>query len=118
MDYDFNADSADHLWETHQAFFRTVRARHPELPILIVSAPYQEKNPAEFTARREAIRATYDNARAAGDSRVWFVDGGEFLAGVPWQEYTVDALHPNDMGFARMAAAIEPALRAAMGLYA
>ena len=38
-DYDYNANAIELLSETHRPFFETVRAAHPEIPIVIVSRP-------------------------------------------------------------------------------
>jgi len=86
-----------------------VREANPTLPIVIVSAPNvllkgdERFDYGRFTARREIIRKTYENALAAGDKNVYFVDGGELFEGEEWDGCTVDGTHPNDLGFYRMA---------------
>ena len=45
MDYDHNAQSPKQLADTHEAFFKTVRAAQPELPIIIVSGPRDGRVP-------------------------------------------------------------------------
>ena len=37
MDYDHNAPTAEYLRDTHEAFFKRIREKHPTLPILILS---------------------------------------------------------------------------------
>lgn len=113
-DYDHNAPSVEHLAATHAAFFATIRAARPELPVVMVGRPDFDGNPAESRARREIIRATYDQARANGDARVFLVDGEALFGTSDRDACTVDGCHPNDLGFMRMAEAVRPALAAAL----
>lgn len=112
MDYDHNAPTKEHLAATHEPFFKTIRAAHPDLPIIIVSRP--NVTLAEDDARRAIIKQTYDNAVAAGDGNVWFVDGRKLFGKADRYDCTVDGCHPNDLGFYRMAQAIEPAVKEAL----
>lgn len=105
-DYDHNAPTADWLAETHEPFFKRLRAGLPDTPILILTRPdfvLDEDN----ERRRKIIRATYDNAVAAGDKNVKFFDGYYFFPPSKRYECTVDTIHPNAMGFSYMADAIE-----------
>lgn len=120
MDYDHNAPSAEHLADTHEPFFRTVRAAHPDLPVVFVSRPVffeplRDEEKRDNDRRREIIRKTYENAVAAGDKNVAFVDGGTFADGLPAvlrAGCTQDGVHPSDAGFALMAQKIGAAVRA------
>ena len=111
MDYDHNAPDAEFLQKTHEPFFRIVRSAQPLLPILLISKPDYDKNPPMAQKRREVIRRTYENALAAGDRRVWMLDGETLFGPADRDLCTVDGCHPNDLGFLRMADAIEPVLR-------
>ena len=110
-DYDYNCLSPEHLWQSHKPLFDTVRAAHPALPIILISSPTIIKEPEAFAERRRAVKATYDQAVAQGDINVWFIDGAELLAGPCWDSCTVDGVHPNDLGFYRMAMRIEQTLK-------
>ncbi len=107
-DYDHNAPDDDYLAETHERMFRIIREKQPELPIVILSKPKFEL-PEIDMKRRTVIKATYDNAKAAGDRNVYFLDGPALMA-MAEGEGTVDGVHPNDLGFASMAKALEPLL--------
>ena len=113
MDYDYNAPSAEHLKNTHEKFFRIIREAQPELPIIIVSGP-RAKYP-ESVRRRDIVKATYDNAIAAGDKNVYFVDGLTIFGDVPRKFVTVDGTHPTDLGFYLMYKSILPTLKKALG---
>ncbi len=108
-DYDHNAPDVAHLEATHERMFRIIREKQPKLPIVILTKPKFEL-PEEDQKRRAVIKATYDNAKAAGDTNVYFMDGPTLMA-MAENEGTVDSVHPNDLGFASMAKALEPLLR-------
>ncbi len=114
MDYDYNAPSAEHLEQTHEAFFRIVREARPELPVVIVSSPSVDTDPSRWVERREIVRRTYENAVRRGDSKVWFVDGETLFGTTDRDACTVDGCHPNDLGFLRMARAIRASIEAAL----
>ncbi len=108
-DYDHNAPSAEHLAQTHEPFFQRIRAAHPSLPVLILTMP-KERYTTEIE-RRQVIRRTYENAVRAGDTRVYFLDGETFYGDADRYCCSIDGIHPNDLGFYRMAQVIEPKIR-------
>lgn len=114
LDYDHNAPSAEFLEATHAPFFRAVRDARPELPIVLLSRP-DFWNGADCPRRRDVVRATYAAARAAGDERVFFVDGETLFGREHRDACSIDRCHPNDLGFYRMFQAVLPALQAALG---
>ncbi len=115
MDYDYNAPTAEHLRATHEPFFQTIRAKHPDLPVIFISRPYA--NPEEHAdepLRRDIIMQTYIHAKEKGDTHVYFVDGMHFFAETPREMPTVDLCHPTDLGFYYMTKAIAPVLKEAL----
>ncbi len=115
LDYDHNAPSPEHLRNTHEKLFKAVRAAQPELPVIMVTKPDFENDPNAIT-RREIVHQTWVNALAAGDKKVWFVDGETLFGPTDRDLCTVDGCHPNTLGFLRMADYIEPALRKALNV--
>lgn len=111
-DYDHNAPSPQRLAETHEPLYRAIRDRQPELPILFVSRPDTDKDPEAAARYRDVILTTYRRAAQAGDRNVYFADGGELFGAEDRDACTVDAVHPNDLGFYRMAEGILKALSA------
>ena len=107
LDYDHNdCDNRERLAQHHSMFYRTVRAANPEIPIIIMSAPYSARtffrsHPAKSVA---ILRETYEKAKAAGDW-VYFIDGG-VLFGADKDAALVDRIHPGDIGHLKMAHAI------------
>lgn len=60
-DYDHNAPSIQHFRATHEKMFKSIRATHPDLPIVILSCPKFRLN-AEEEEHRAIIEHTYRNA--------------------------------------------------------
>ena len=109
-DYDYNA-STPLLEETHENFFKIIREKQPDLPIIMISRPSAFRTGKEDTAARFAIiKRTYDNAVANGDNNVYLVNGLEFF-GEYGCECMVDGTHPSDFGYHLMAKAIAPILK-------
>jgi hypothetical protein len=106
MDYDHNAKDIEYLSATHEPFFQTVRKSHPDMPIVLISRPNYSPDVAE---RFAVIKATYDNAISRGDKNVYLIDGREFFGGE--LDFTVDTVHPTDVGFYFMAERIIKELR-------
>lgn len=110
--YDHNARDPERLLATHEPFFRTVREANPKLPIIIMSRPQFTQSP-DRDARFEVIRRTYENAVALGDRNAYLIPGWSFFDEVEG-DYTVDGIHPTDLGFHFMARGIAPVLKSAM----
>lgn len=113
-DYDHNSPSPRHLSETHEEFFGIVRQAHPEIPVIMMTRPDVEGDKDHASERRDIIRRTYEKAVAAGDHKVWFLDGGGFFGGRGRAECLVDGTHPNALGFMRIAESLYPVLKEAM----
>jgi lysophospholipase L1-like esterase len=114
MDYDHNAPTPEHLKKTHEPFFKCIRNRHPELPVIFVTKPDVDNDIPTNIIRKGIIYETYKNALDNGDKKVWYVDGFTLFGKDNRDACTVDGCHPNDLGFYRMAEAILPALREAV----
>ena len=109
LDYDHNAPTPEFLEETHENFFKIVRKAHPSLPIIMISRPVYYPKPDEIV-RRDIVKKTYENAVAAGDKNVYFIDGTTLLEECK-NHGTVDGIHPTDYGFACMAKKICPVIK-------
>lgn len=110
MDYDHNAPSADYLQATHEPFFRRIREKNPDLPIVMMTSPdfdYAE----DKKIRREIVKKTYKNAVKEGDQNVYFIDGETFFGTEDRHCCTIDICHPNDLGAYRMAKVIRPVIQ-------
>ncbi|MGA5196825.1 GDSL-type esterase/lipase family protein [Streptomyces exfoliatus] len=106
--------TADWLYATVRAFVGLVRLGHPRTPLLVVSPvlrPEAEHTRnalgATLTELRRAMERAARDLAAEGDDRLLLLPGRPLLA----PEHLADGLHPNDAGHARIAAAVEGALR-------
>ncbi|MBQ8804063.1 MAG: hypothetical protein IJZ53_10535 [Tyzzerella sp.] len=110
MDYDHNAPNTEHLQKTHEQFYKIIRAKNPELPILLLTKPdvgLEEEN----QARRAVIIRTFLNARENGDKHIYFLDGYNLFPNNCRRDCTVDDCHPNDLGMYFIAERIAEVLR-------
>lgn len=104
--YDGNAPTADFLEKTHYPFYEAYRKERKDVPIVFMSVPCFGNFP-ESERRRDILRANYLKARASGDSNVYFIDGETLFGQEDREICTVEGVHPNDLGFYRIAKAIE-----------
>ncbi len=104
--YDHNAPNVEHLAATHEPMYLNVRANHPDIPVIFITRPGIRYN-AEERARREVVKTTYERAKTRGEN-VYFVDGETIFAIFGGDGGSVDGCHPNDLGFACVAAALDP----------
>ena len=110
-DYDHNAPNPEHLRNTHENVYRTVRAAHPNLPILLITKPDFKPDSKNDQERRTIVMQTYLNGKAAGDENLYFMDGASFFEGFDRGDCTLEGCHPNDHGFYLMAEKIGSALQ-------
>jgi hypothetical protein len=101
-DYDHNS-STEQLRQNHFKLYSIIRSKHPNIPYLMVTKPDFKYTDDDFE-RRSIIMESYIKARRNGDKNVYFVDGSNFFIGYEsFLDMTVDACHPTDDGFRRMA---------------
>lgn len=87
-------------------FYRTLRAAHPNTPIVLVEnviytqAEFIRSRKDSYSGKNAALRAFYTKLIAEGERNVCYVRGEELLG--PDGEGTVDGTHPSDLGFSRM----------------
>ena len=113
-DYDHNAPSYERLLETHPRLYRMIRAKHPDVPYIIISRPDFTGAYNDSVNRRAIIYDTYRQAIESGDKNVYFIDGESIFRGRYRELATVDGCHPNDLGSALMADAIESTILCAL----
>ncbi len=105
MAYDGNAPDAAFLEKTHYPFYQTYRKVKKNIPVVFMSVPCFETF-AESPVRRNVLYDSYLKARAAGDENVYFIDGETLFGDRDREICTVEGVHPNDLGFYRMAQVI------------
>lgn len=114
-DYDHNAPTPEHLAATHLPLYEAIRAKHPDIPYIMISKPNVATNiTAANEQRKDIILDTYHHALAAGDRNVYYIDGESFFQGKYEYDCTLDGTHPNDLGYVLMADGIEDTIRLAL----
>lgn len=109
-DYDHNAPNREHLQATHERGYQIVREKNPELPILLMTRPKYYLTDI-LLERNAIIRQTYENAIAAGDKNIYFIDGRELLLPEAREYSLVDNTHPSDVGFFGMYSRMLPLMQ-------
>lgn len=102
LDYDHNAPDAEWLKRTHYNFYKIYRENNAATPILMISRPDYDRTP-DGKERLEVIKSTFNRAKKEGDNNVWLLSGKSFYGSVDRENCTVDGIHPNDLGFYRIA---------------
>lgn len=118
LDYDHNAPSTEHLRNTHLRAYQRFREVNPNIPFIMVSSPNVVTNKGwskqYFSERRSIIMDTFKYAVARGDKHVYYIDGETFFMGHEENDCTMDTVHPNDMGFSKMADGIATIIKTAL----
>ncbi|MGI8908087.1 MAG: SGNH/GDSL hydrolase family protein [Candidatus Sumerlaeaceae bacterium] len=97
--------TVDQVRERIPAFVKTLRAKHPTTPILLVENPLYSTT----ATQNLALRDIFDKARKQGTKRLHYLYAEAQLSGR--ENGTVDGVHPTDLGFLRMASVYEPMLK-------
>ena len=112
LDYEANA-KLPLLQKTLDDVIDTLRAKHPEVPIAVLSRSIHCKDfylDLDTDAARDFQRKTVERHRASGDENIYFINGSPDIPGT--DEWTVDGIHLTDNGFARQAEYLAPLLEA------
>ncbi len=119
MEHDYNHGTLESLRSRHYAFYKRIREKLPEVPLVMASRVdfyhinqhCDDLSENQTYRRREVVIDTYHRAKAEGDDLVWLVDGEGVFRGPYSDCCTVDGCHPNDLGFAMEAESFTDVLR-------
>jgi lysophospholipase L1-like esterase len=101
--------------ERVESFVTALRKARPDTPIILVenvipqASVFRPNSDPSITAKNAALRQVFDHLSADGVRHLHYVQGESLLGSDG--EATVDGIHPTDLGFMRMADALEPMLR-------
>ncbi len=121
LDFAQNNRTVESLEKAYGPFLETLRAKHPETPILAITPIYSsreavgEPGKSELQKMRDHIRQVVSQRIAGGDRRLQLVEGTD-LIGPAQGDALVDGTHPNDLGFEWMADGLAARLRQMLGL--
>ena len=103
------------ITERTEPLVKALRAARPNTPIVLVeNVPYEKgwflpASKDAYVKKNEALRAAYERLKASGVKNLHYIRCDNFWGDD--HDATVDGVHPNDIGFLRMANAIERELR-------
>jgi hypothetical protein len=110
--------SPEMVTERTEPFVTALRTARPDTPIVLVeniayqAGAFLPGAKASYVDKNAALRAAYERLTEKGIQGLSYVPG-ETLLGSDG-EATVDGTHPTDLGFQRIADALEPVLRKAL----
>jgi len=110
--------TADRVKERIEPFVKTLRASHPNTPIVLIEnvaytdGDFVPPRKERYESANAELHKAYDRLKHAGVRDLFYVPCQKLLGDDG--EATVDGTHPTDLGFERMANAIEPTLRKAL----
>lgn len=99
-------------------FVKILRQARPNTPIVLVEniayqgSPYLPERFKGYMAKNAALRESYRQMAESGLKNIFYIPCKDLLGHD--EEATVDGTHPTDLGFMRMANAMEPILRQAL----
>jgi lysophospholipase L1-like esterase len=111
VDFSQNNPTIESLREVYKPFVETLRASHPDTPIIAITPIYSTNEGTKKIEMREHIRKVIAERIANGDRNIQLVEGADLL-GPTQGDGLVDGTHPNDLGFQWMAEGLAPRLRA------
>jgi lysophospholipase L1-like esterase len=121
LDFAQNNPTVESLAQAYAPFLQTLRAKHPETPIVAITPIYSageaggDPKRLERQKMRDHIRQAVSRRIAEGDSHLQIVEGTDLL-GPAQGDGLVDGTHPNDLGFQWMAEGLAARLRKVLGL--
>jgi hypothetical protein len=104
--------------ERSYPFIKYLLTHRPEVPIIIVETVFREnahwdqRLGERVRAQNKAIRQTWEQLKKEGYKNIYYVESS-LLTGND-HEATIDGVHLTDLGFSRMAAALQPVIKKAL----
>lgn len=116
LDFHVNLPTYTELAEVYSPFYRRLRQKKPNTPILLLSPLgmscewFNRSKMETYEGMRLVIKGIYEDAIREGDQHVYWLDGSEIIDKGEDGMF-VDGLHPGDHGFYRIASKLNPILR-------
>jgi GDSL-like lipase/acylhydrolase family protein/SGNH-like hydrolase/esterase family protein len=115
MDFSQNNPTVESLRAVYEPFLATLRAKHPETPIVAITPIASSRETPRLDQMRQHIREVVNARIAKGDRKLTLVEGATLL-GPDRLDGVVDGVHPNDLGFQWMADGLAPHIARILGL--
>ena len=121
LDFAQNNRTLESVAKVYGPFLDTVRAKHPDTPIVAITPiyaareAYADPSTSEIEKMRGHIRQVVSRRIAAGDMHLQLIEGTDLL-GPSQGDGLVDGTHPNDLGFQWMADGLAARFRKLLNL--
>jgi hypothetical protein len=115
LDFAQNNPTIESLREVYEPFLTTLRAKHPETPIIMITPISSSRESSRLDQMRQHIRQLAERRMAQGDHQLSLVEGVSLL-GPDRLDGLVDGVHPNDLGFQWMADGLAPHIARVLSL--
>ena len=118
LDYVPNA-SAGQILQKAEGFFRILRNRHPDVPVIFIEDPlyptsvFNQSLADEIATKNRAQREVFDRLAAQGETKIYYIPADRLIGDDG--EATVDGIHFTDLGAERYADVVVPVLEEALG---
>ena len=106
---------AELITERTEKFYRIIRDKHPDTPIIFIENPIY--SPSRFNVtlhttllkKNEALREVFNGLKAKKEKNIWLIPSAKMIG--TDGEATVDGTHFTDLGFMRYAEYLYPQVR-------
>lgn len=104
--------SPEQIKERAENFVKTIRAKHQKAPIILVQSVIREQGNFDLVVKErvrkqnEEITAAFNRLKSAGMKDIFLITAEKLLGDD--HDATTDGVHPNDLGFYRMAEQLGP----------
>ncbi len=119
VDFAQNCETVEELRQNYAPFLDTIRQAHPDTPVVCITPIFSNyelfEDDHKCPTMRQVIREAVAARKQAGDINITIVEGMSLLSGAD-SDCFVDGIHPNDLGFQRIAERLAPAVRGVLCL--
>jgi hypothetical protein len=109
--------SAELILEKTERFYRILRNKHPDTPILFIEtlirpfSKYDLNSKNHIHAQNKALHAVFDSLKAKNEKNIYLIAADIGMD----NEASVDGTHLTDLGFMRFAEYLYPQIRGIIG---
>ncbi|WAC39156.1 SGNH/GDSL hydrolase family protein [Pedobacter sp. SL55] len=113
--------SPQQIKERAEDFVKTVRAKHTKAPIILIQSIFREQGNFDLEVKERVkqqnveITAAFNRLKSAGVKDLYLITSENLLGDD--HDASTDGVHPNDLGFYRMAAQLGPQITKILGQY-
>lgn len=113
--------SPEQIKERAEDFVKTVRGKHTKAPIILVQSIFREQGNFDLEVRErvkkqnEEITNAFNRLKNSGIKDIYLITSEKLLGDD--HDASTDGIHPNDLGFYRMAEQLGPQITKILGQY-